>query len=119
MMMGRMVKADVSPTDCPLCNPQQLGQQFCTTVNQHSKKGIFRSLAGLPRAPSYFFVHVLFFRLEAAKFVYRYSWFITRYNDKYDCSGAGEEDWCLDKINALFLPNSAELSSLGHLYNQL
>ena len=89
-------------------------------MNQKSKKGIFRSLAGLSRAPTHPVIFICaYFRLEAAKFVYRYSWFITRYNDKYDCSGAGEEDWCLDKINALFLPNSTELSSLGHLYNQL
>ena len=63
-------------------------------------------------------------RLEAADYVYRYSWFITRYNDKHvQAVTAGEDetkdDWYLDKVNALFIQDSAELSSVGILYNEL
>ena len=53
-------------------------------------------------------------RLEAADFVYRYAWFITRGNDK------GDDGWYRDKdINDLFLENSAELSEVGKLYDML
>jgi len=58
--------------------------------------------------------------LEEAEFVYRYSWFITRYDDESDWYMESEDsDWYLDKVNALFLPGSMELSSLGHIYNNL
>ena len=62
-------------------------------------------------------------RLEAAEYVYRYSWFITRYNDKYaqtwNTSHASTDGWYLDKVNALFVEGSTELSSVGNLYDQL
>ena len=53
-------------------------------------------------------------RLEAAEFVYRYSWFITRYNEK-NFTG----DWYLDSVNSLFLTNSEKLSNVGKLYDLL
>ena len=63
-------------------------------------------------------------RLEAADYVYRYSWFITRYNEKNiqaaNASQArSDDDWYLDKVNALFVEDSTELSSVGKLYNDL
>ena len=62
--------------------------------------------------------------------MYRYSWFITRYNDKQvqagntsqavPRAGAGAgADWYLDKVNALFVEESDELSAVGILYDQL
>jgi len=60
------------------------------------------------------FARAIIPRLEAAEFVHRYSWFITRYNDK-----EFDGDWYLDKVNALFLPDSDELSSVGKIYNNL
>merc|ERR1719370_2756948 len=60
------------------------------------------------------FVKAIIPRLEAAEYVYRYSWFITRYNDKYshgwNTSQASTNDWYLDKVNALFEEGSTELS---------
>jgi len=53
-------------------------------------------------------------RLEAADFVYRYSWFITRYTEK-NFTG----DWYLDSVNSLFEKDSPELSKIGQLYNSL
>ena len=53
-------------------------------------------------------------RLEAAEFVYRYSWFITRYNEK-NFTG----DWYLDSVNSLFLTDSEQLSNAGQLYDLL
>ena len=44
----------------------------------------------------------------------RYSWFITRYNEKNRTG-----NWYVDSINSLFKPDSSELSQLGHLYNSL
>ena len=59
-------------------------------------------------------------RLEAADYVHRYSWFITRYNDKIVTRMDGNNtDWYLDKVNALFIEGSTELSQLGKLYNTL
>ena len=53
-------------------------------------------------------------RLEAADFIHRYAWFITRGNDK------GDDGWYRDKdINDLFLENSAGLSEVGKLYDML
>jgi len=60
------------------------------------------------------FVKEIIPRLEAAEFVYKYSWFITRYNEK-NFTG----DWYLDPINALFEKDSSELSIVGQLYNSL
>jgi len=60
------------------------------------------------------FLRAIIPQLEAADFVHRYSWFITRYNDK-----TFEGEWFLDKVNALFLEDSDELSPVGKLYNQL
>ena len=54
-------------------------------------------------------------RLEAADYVYRYSWFITRYNQKNFTDGG----WYLDPVNSLFQTDSPELSTLGQLYNSL
>jgi len=69
------------------------------------------------------FVKAIIPRLEEAEYVYRYSWFITRYNDKYshgwNTSKASTDDWYLDKVNALFVEGSTELSSVGILYDQL
>jgi len=70
------------------------------------------------------FMKAIIPRLEAADYVYRYSWFITRYNDKHvQAVTAGEDetkdDWYLDKVNALFIQDSTELSSVGILYNEL
>ena len=53
-------------------------------------------------------------RLEAAEFVYKYSWFITRFNEK-DISGY----WYVDPKNALLMDASNELTELGKLYNSL
>ena len=53
-------------------------------------------------------------RLEAAEFVYKYSWFITRYNEK-NFTG----DWYLDSVNSLFQTNSEQLSNAGLLYDLL
>merc|ERR1711892_120541 len=80
------------------------------------------------------FMKAIIPRLEAAEYVYRYSWFITRYNDKHVLAGntsqavpgagAGADadagdDWYLDKVNALFVEESDELSAVGILYDQL
>ena len=53
-------------------------------------------------------------RLEAADYVYKYSWFITRYNEK-NATG----DWYLDPVNKLLEPDSSSLSKVGELYNSL
>ena len=53
-------------------------------------------------------------RLEAADYVYRYSWFTTRYHEK-NFTG----DWYLDSVNKLFETESSELSAVGKLYNSL
>jgi len=65
------------------------------------------------------FVKAIIPKLEEADYVYRYSWFITRYNDKLVKGEEGDADWYLDKVNALFVENSSELSTVGVLYNQL
>ena len=52
--------------------------------------------------------------LEAADYVYRYSWFITRFNEKNRTG-----DWYVDSINSLFEKDSSELSEVGRLYNSL
>jgi len=69
------------------------------------------------------FVKDIIPKLEAAEYVYRYSWFITRYSDKYsvawNTTEEGDSEWYLDKVNALFVENSSELSSVGLLYDQL
>jgi len=65
------------------------------------------------------FARAIIPRLEAADYVYRYSWFITRYNDKIATRMGESADWYLDKVNALFVPGSDELSTLGHIYNNL
>jgi len=74
-------------------------------------------------------------RLEEAEYVFRYSWFITRYNARRNHWGrmgssnitgfndsqfnAEGSDWYLDKVNALFEEDSDELSSVGRIYNNL
>jgi len=69
------------------------------------------------------FVKAIIPRLEAAKYVYRYSWFITRYTHNYpptwNTTEAGESEWYLDKVNALMKEGSSELTSVGVLYDQL
>jgi len=70
------------------------------------------------------FVKAIIPKLEAADYVYRYSWFITRYSDKFSSTFKMNEtvadgDWYLDKVNALFIEGSSELSSVGVLYNEL
>ena len=54
-------------------------------------------------------------RLEAADYVYRYSWFITRYNQKNFTDGG----WYLDPVNKLLETDSSSLSKVGELYNSL
>ena len=53
-------------------------------------------------------------RLEAADYVYKYSWFITRYNEK-NATG----DWYLDPVNKLLETDSSSLSKVGEMYNSL
>jgi len=73
------------------------------------------------------FVKEIIPRLEAADFVFRYSWFITRRkNWSSDISSfnssqkiAEGNDWYLDKVNQLFEDDSDELSSVGRIYNNL
>ena len=60
------------------------------------------------------FVKEIVPRLEAADYVYKYSWFITRYNEK-NFTG----DWYLDSVNRLLEKDSSELSAVGKLYNSL
>ena len=60
------------------------------------------------------FVKEIVPRLEQADFVYRYSWFITRFNEKNRTG-----DWYVDSINSLFEKDSSELSEVGRLYNSL
>ena len=60
------------------------------------------------------FVQEIIPRLEAAEFVHKYSWFITRFNEK-DISG----DWYVDPKNALLMEDSNELTELGKIYNSL
>jgi len=55
-------------------------------------------------------------RLEEADFVYRYSWFITRYNEK-DKNRYVDGDWFVDPQNALFEKDSDQLSRIGKIYN--
>lgn len=60
--------------------------------------------------------------LEAADYVWRYSWFITRYNPNNECpdgmKGAG--DWCLDSVNALLEDeDQSKLSPVGKAYNTI
>ena len=56
-------------------------------------------------------------RLEAAEFVHRYSWFITRGNQHGDGSEGG---WYLDPgVNDLFMEGSPQLSAVGSLYDML
>ena len=54
-------------------------------------------------------------RLEAAEFVHRYSWFITRGNQHGDGSFGG---WYLDPSD-LFIEDSPQLSAVGSLYDML
>ena len=59
-------------------------------------------------------------RLEAADFVYKYSWFITRYiEDIVLTEHKDEDDWYLDSVNSLFVGETQELSRVGNLYNNL
>ena len=60
-------------------------------------------------------------RLEQADFVYRYSWFITRFkeNSAQQEVEDKEKDWFLDPVNSLLKPDSSELSQVGILYNSL
>ena len=55
--------------------------------------------------------------MEEADFVYRYSWFITRFNKEYE----SEADWYLDSINSLFSDGGLgdSLSPVGELYDAL
>ena len=59
-------------------------------------------------------------RLEAAEFVHRYSWFITRGNQHGDGSDGSEGGWYLDPgVNDLFMEDSPQLSAVGSLYDRL
>ena len=60
-------------------------------------------------------------RLEQADFVFRYSWFITRFKENSDQQEVEEQedDWFLDPVNSLLRRDSAELSEVGILYNSL
>ena len=60
-------------------------------------------------------------RLEQADFVYRYSWFITRFKENLAQQEVEdqEDDWFLDPVNSLLKQDSSELSPVGILYNSL
>ena len=60
-------------------------------------------------------------RLEQADFVFRYSWFITRFkeNSAQQEVEDQEDDWFLDPVNSLLKQDSSELSPVGILYNSL
>ena len=57
-------------------------------------------------------------RLEAAEFVHRYSWFITRGNQHGDGGDGGDGGWYLDTSD-LFIEDSPQLSAVGSLYDML
>jgi len=52
-------------------------------------------------------------QLEHSDFIYRYSWFVSRYYEEYDDSG-----WFwLDPINSLIEQNSTHATKVGNAYN--
>jgi len=64
------------------------------------------------------FVEEIIPRLEEADYVWRYSWFITRYNPKNECPGDG--GWCLDSVNSLLEDqDQPKLSRVGEAYNRI
>ena len=67
------------------------------------------------------FVKEIVPRLEQADFVYRYSWYITRFkeNSGQETVEDQEDDWFLDPVNSLLKQDSSELSQVGILYNSL
>jgi len=67
------------------------------------------------------FVKEILPRLEQADFVFRYSWFITRFKENSGQQEVEEQedDWFLDPVNSLLRRDSAELSEVGILYNSL
>merc|ERR1712098_129983 len=56
-------------------------------------------------------------RLEAANYVVKYSWFITRYNTEQYHVSQNRSEWYLDKVNALFEEGTWKLTTLGQIYN--
>jgi len=59
------------------------------------------------------FIKDLLPMLEHADFIYRYSWFITRYYESYDDSG-----WFwIDPVNSLLEQDHPRLSNVGKAYN--
>ena len=72
-------------------------------------------MAGSKRDPYMTFLNKdIIPRLEAADYIFRYSWFISRYNEK-DQDG----DWYVDTKNGLLKENSTELTEVGRIYNSL
>ena len=72
-------------------------------------------MAGSKRDPDTTFLNKdVIPRLEAADYIFRYSWFISRYNEK-DQDG----DWYVDMKNGLLKENSTELTEVGRIYNSL
>ena len=65
------------------------------------------------------FVQEIIPRLEEADYIYKYSWFITRYNEDQVTLNGGRDDWYLDSVNSLLVGDSQELSRVGKLYNNL
>lgn len=65
------------------------------------------------------FVQEIVPRLEEADYIYKYSWFITRYNEDQVTLTGGRDDWYLDSVNSLLVGDSQELSRVGKLYNNL
>jgi len=53
-------------------------------------------------------------QLENADFIYRYSWFVSRYDQDYDDSGY----FWIDPINSLLEQDSSRLSRVGRVYNK-
>jgi len=53
-------------------------------------------------------------RLEKADYVYRYSWFLAKYEKQY---GDPNKGWFLSSANSLITPGTSKLSKVGEFYN--
>ena len=52
-------------------------------------------------------------RLEAANFIYRYSWFISRHTPKHEETG----NWWMDSANGLLEYEASKLTAVGQAYD--